>query len=345
MESTFQHLDTVPCGGNGLFLFGRQLNGESVAIKVENIRPHFCIQYTLARNNIPSFVNSLANNVWFYQRSCSAYKRFNDPTIKSDKAITIPSRTDKPYNSYIDYEIFEGQDIVNYSEDGPGVFLKLSFDSSYTMYRAKQYLTNEYVTVYSDHILKDPNKNTGKKGEFKDIIQVDEKTFGVHTLYNDHVDFTLQWLIDKNIYSCAFIKASGHDKKKETSCDIEFTAYQIEQVDVKDMAPWRILSWDIESVPRKIHGKKDKYLFPEPWKDSICTIGATLQIGNETSLHTWILNAPVNSVDRNKTERLNKLDNPPDEYRPEEAEVYFFDSELAMINHFIKFIIEKDVDF
>jgi DNA polymerase delta subunit 1 len=345
METTFQHLDTVPCGGNGLFLFGRQLNGESVAIKVENIRPHFCIQYTLARNNILSFVNSLANNVWFYQRSCSAYKRFNDPTIKSDKPITIPSRSDKPYKNYIDYEIFEGQDIVNYSEDGPGVFLKLSFDSSYTMYRVKQYLTNEYVTVYSDHILKDPNKNTGKKGEIKDLIQVDEKTFGVHTLYNDHVDFTLQWLIDKNIYSCAFIKASGHDKKKETSCDIEFTADQIEQVDVKDMAPWRILSWDIESVPRPIPGKKDKYLFPEPWKDSICTIGATLQIGNETTLHTWILNAPVGSADRNKTERLNKLDNPPDEYRPEEASVYFFDSELAMIQHFIKFIIEQDVDF
>ena len=347
MESTFQHLDTVPCGGNGLFLFGRQLNGKSVAIKVENIRPHFCIQYDPTNGDISSFVNSLSNNVWFYQQSCSTYKRFNDATIKSDKKLTIPDRTKKPPIGHINYEVFEGQDIVNYNEDGPCVFLKLSFDSSYTMYRAKQYLTNEYVTVYGDHIV----NVTGKcavnyvKGDIKNIIQVDEKTLGVHTLYNDHVDFTLQWLIDKNIYSCAFIKASGHDKKQQTSCDIEFTADQIEQVDVKDMAPWRILSWDIESVPRPIPGKKDKYLFPEPWKDAICTIGATLQIGNETSLHAWILNAPVGSADRTKTERLNKLDNPPDEYRPEEASVYFFDSELAMLNHFMDFIMEQDVDF
>ena len=347
MESTFQHLDTVPCGGNGLFLFGRQLNGKSVAIKVENIRPHFCIQYDQTNGDISSFVNSLSNNIWFYQQSCSAYKRFNDATVKSDKKFTIPDRTRKPPMGHIDYEVFEGQDIVNYNEDGPCVFLKLSFDSSYTMYRAKQYLTNEYVTVYSDHIV----NVTGKcavnyvKGDIATIIQVDEKTLGVHTLYNDHVDFTLQWLIDKNIYSCAFIKASGHDKKQQTSCDIEFTADQIEQVDVKDMAPWRILSWDIESVPRPIPGKKDKYLFPEPWKDAICTIGATLQIGNDTTLHTWILNAPVGSADRTKTERLNKLDNPPDEYRPEEASVYFFDSELAMLNHFMDFIMEQDVDF
>jgi hypothetical protein len=166
------------------------------------------------------FKGRLANNLWFYQQSCRAYKKFNDPTIKLDKKITIPHRKGAPPFDHIGFEVFEGQDIVNYNEDGPGVFIKLSFDSSYTMYRAKQYLTNEYVTVYSDHVLKDPNQNTGKKGEIKDIIQVDEKTFGVHTLYNDHVDFTLQWLIDKNIYSCAFIKVSGHDKKKQTSCFI-----------------------------------------------------------------------------------------------------------------------------
>ena len=40
----FQHLDTYPIGGSSLYLFGRELKGESVAIKVNNIRPHFCVK-------------------------------------------------------------------------------------------------------------------------------------------------------------------------------------------------------------------------------------------------------------------------------------------------------------
>ena len=42
--TVFQHLDTYPIGGSSLYLFGRELKGESVAIKVNNIRPHFCVK-------------------------------------------------------------------------------------------------------------------------------------------------------------------------------------------------------------------------------------------------------------------------------------------------------------
>ena len=45
IESTFQHFNTVAKNGNGLFLFSRQLDGKSVAIKITDIQPHFCIKY------------------------------------------------------------------------------------------------------------------------------------------------------------------------------------------------------------------------------------------------------------------------------------------------------------
>lgn len=337
MISTFQHLDTVSVSGSSLILFGRQLDGQSVAVKVTEIRPHFCVKYDVALDP-DTFVTNLAKNVFAYQQSCRAIKNYEDPLYEG--GINEPSKSVP--SGYIDFLELDGQDITKYNEAGPCKFLKLSFIDSYTAYRAKQYLTSEYVTVVHQIIRKAGVKDIAKKNIVK-LVDIDQPTLGVFTLYNDQVDFTLQWLIDRGIYSCSFIEASGWDKKKETTCDIEMTATSVKQVDVKGIAPWRVLSWDIESVPSPIPGKIDKYMFPSPWKDPICTIGVALQIGTVITQHVWILNSPVG--DRRATSSLNPLTDAPDEYKPEETSVYFFDDELKMIQSFIKFIADQDVDF
>ena len=59
----------------------------------------------------------------------------------------------------------------------------------------------------------------------------------------------------------ARIKGNTYSSSIVGPKDIEIESNSIKQVQVNDMAPWRILSYDIESLPRKIQGKKNKYMF------------------------------------------------------------------------------------
>lgn len=353
----FQHLDTIS-KQKDVFLIGRCMDGNSISVKITDIRPHFCIQLPLG-TDVGAFVNQLKKDVFEYSAHSSMIHKFGDELCTT---VTNIIDSDIPCD-YIHYDTINGQDIINYNEEGPTLFVRLKAMDRYVLRNMKEYMTNDTVNMvneryYSkfDHELKRnisipaPNTKTLKKQSPKYgklvIEKVLKKTSGVHTLFNDHVDFTLQYLIDNDIYSCGFIQVDGYEKSKETTCDIELLAHSIKQVKVDGMAPWRILSYDIESVPRPVLGRTDKFLFPTAWKDPICTIGVTLQTGNDIKLYAWILNCPnKKDVDRRATHKLDPLKTPPDEYRPEETTVYFFDDELSMIKNFIQFIVTEDVDF
>lgn len=354
----FQHLDTVE-KKKDVFLIGRTLDGKSVAAKIVNIRPHCCIRMPVGYSK-DSFITYLASKVFEYAGHNTTIKWFKDSKFK--QVPNIPN--DNIPDNYITGECIDGQDILNYNENGSDRFIRLFAMDRYVLRDMKQYMTSKMVDMVDVETMcyatKDTRRNRtiaekvpnskylskyrdGSKLQLKAISVPTDRTY---TLYNDHVDFTLQHLIDKDIYSCGFIEANGIEQNKETSCDIELLATSIKQVKVDGMAPWRILSYDIESVPRPVSNRADKFMFPSPWKDAICTIGVTLQIGEAVELYVWILNCPnKHDVDRTPTLKLDALDSPPDEYRPEQTKVYFFDDELKMIEDFIDFIGVKDVDF
>ena len=349
--TVFQHLDTYPIGGSSLYLFGRELKGESVAIKVNNIRPHFCVKLPDGIGHY-EWMEQLRKNVHIYKQSQSISYAMKDNLIKKVKIMAEPDNLD----TFLQYDIIDGQDITDYNEDGPCTFLRIRCKDRYVCRAATQYLSQDEVSIVNEQYIQSvekygKQKPKGKyclKSTFEGLLMVDfidVKTLGKHRLYNDHVDFTLQWLIDNDIYSCSWIKVEGIEQAKATTCDIELTMTSIEQVKLDKIAPWRIFSYDIESVPRPIPGKKDKYLFPSAWKDPICTIGATFQIGSEIEQLVWILNAPLGSADRHPIKKLDALIDPPDEYRPELAEVRHFNDELKMIMDFLQCIVTWDIDF
>ena len=365
MNVVFQHLDTVS-KGKDVFLIGRTMCGESVAVKITDIRPHFCIQMParMDKTMISSFVSRLKEKVFEFSLHSRMLYKYTDKVAKTVPNVFTDSPDDIP-NDYITYDIVDGQNIVSYSETGPKCFIRLYAMDRYVLRNMKEFMTAKTVPMVKEvYYLKQkpdapeyternaaPKTKCLKKQSTLGTLKVEMKlkpTDAVYTLFNDHVDYTLQYLIDEDIYSCGFIEVNGIEKPRETSCDIELLVTSIKQVKVDGMAPWRILSYDIESVPRPVEGRKDKYMFPTAWKDPICTIGVTLQTGSDISLYAWILNAPVNpftNPDRNPTKKLDPLETPPDEYRPEETKVYFFDDELDMIKHFLKFIVTEDVDF
>ena len=350
---TFQHLDTVQ-DRKDIFLIGRTIEGKSVAVKITDVRPHVCIEYEGERENVGSFIKILSQKVYEYECHTKILenidkKKYTFPNTEQLSASDVPK-------DYITGEVFKGQNIVKYDESGAKLFLRIFSKDRYVLKYVKTFLSSTEIQMVKTIVYVSADSKTmnvplhmsSLPKTYKGYELFVEKTtmvptMGKHTLFNDHVDFTLQYLIDKDIYSCGFIEVEGFEKEKETTCDVELIAQSVRQVKVEGMAPWRILSYDIESVPREIVGRKNKYLFPVAEKDPICTIGVTLQISADVRTYAWILVGP--GEDKKATLSLDALESPPDEYRPEKTTVYFHTDELEMIEDFVAFIIGKDVDF
>lgn len=163
-----------------------------------------------------------------------------------------------------------------------------------------------------------------------------------YTIYNEQVDYGLQYLIDRDIYSCSWMQIEGSEvEAKTTYCDIELNAINWsnthKQIDRDDVAPWHVLSYDIESVP---HPRGNgKYDFPSAKLDPVCTIGAVVQINESVKKYVWI-----HSPNGDPLEKLTPIAEPTDEYNSDDVKVFHFDDELEMLDSFNKFIIEQDID-
>ena len=327
---------------------GRTLDGKSVSVCITNATPHFSIKIPFGVN-IPVLMDSIlkmANKYIVAQRIKNAIK---------DEKKTVPNILTAHDEDLFEYSVIKGQDILEYDEESPATFVNMQFQSPWDAKLTSDFLQKgvceivEYQRYKYGHRIFEKQKYLALQLE-DDKLEHDfiKLQFDRYKTYNDHVDFTLQYLIDKDIYSCSFIEVQYLQEAtpKKTFCDVEIISNTIRQVDVKDMAPWRILSYDIESLPYKIEGKINKYEFPDanrlPEGDPIVTIGAVLQIGSETTQYVWILR-PFDQTD--EVESFSPLDDPPDEYQPELTTVFNFNEECAMLVHFVDFIREKDVDF
>ncbi len=320
----FQHLCTERDGSN-ILLMGRTLDGRSVSVCITNATPHFSIKIPFGVN-IPVLMDNilkLANKYIVAHRIKNAIK---------DEKRTVPNILTAHDEDLFEYSVIKGQDILEYDEESPATFVNMQFQSPWNAKLTSDFLQTgicemvEYQRYKYGHRIFEKQKYLALHLE-NDRLEHDfiSEQFQKYKTYNDHVDFTLQYLIDKDIYSCAFIEVAYLQEAtpKKTFCDIEIISNNIRQVDVKDMAPWRILSYDIESLPYKIEGKINKYEFPNanrlPEGDPIVTIGAVLQIGSETTQYVWILR-PSDHTDEVKS--FSPPKDPPDEYKPELTSVF-----------------------
>lgn len=355
MNVTFQHLDTINLRtSDDIILFGRCLDGKSVCIEITGFRPHFvvCVDDV---TNIKSWFDNLRLNVWVFELS----SKILHPSAKATTVPNIAVQRDilNIPTGYMGYVELLGQDIVNYHEKGPKRFVRIHCRDKWVSKRARRFLSSPeplkyvYRQFYAQEGDVSLTRKTLKcKNDAGYPIQHVALKFPnrrVYTVFNDQVDLTLQYLIDKDIYSCSFLEANGIERTgsaKKSTCDIELIGISsLTQVAVDGIAPWRILSYDIESVPHAIPHRPGKFSFPTPWEDPVCTIGVALQVGNVVSQYTWILNGK--SADRRPLTTLDPLVDPPDAYRPEETTVRCFDEELVMLQDFFNFVVTQDVDF
>ena len=341
----FQHLCTES-KGNCIYLIGRCLDGKSVCVKLTDAKPHFSVK-------IPP--NKTVDEVLDYLKTDGNKYLLSKWIERSHKDMkdSIPNIKYESADELFEYDIIYGQDILNYNEEKTSPFLKIKCKTSYDAKGLSRFLQGGKLKMVSSQSYNDGksiNENLPflKRIHFKHGMPL-KSTYGYeyfnrYTVFNDHVDFTLQYLIDKDIYSCSFLEVDYFQEveKKETTCNIEISSNIIKQVQVNDMAPWKILSYDIESLPYPIEGKKNKYEFPIAERDPIVTISVVLQSGDVWSQYAWILRP---KEEDGKVNTFQSLTDPPDEYAPETTIIYNFSNELDMIKSFIDFIVKEDVDF
>ena len=305
MKYRFQHLDSQKVNKDQIVLFGRTLEGESIAVRIFGFKPSLCIR-TDEKDIVDRLNVAVANEL---------FAEWKPKTLKIMNRYTATSN--------------HGQDICDFDETGPAQFVQIFARNTSDLYTLKTVLTRGYFRTY--------NKQDGETK--REYLFPDKRKF---TLYNDQVDYPLQYLIHKNIYSCSWMEIEG-DKadNKITSCDIEIVGDMEShcQIECNDVAPWKILCYDIESVP---HPRGNgKYDFPDAINDPVCTIGATLQCRDTIEKYVWILNPEASQA---SIETLPPLETPTDEYITEDIVVYHFDDELTMLKSFNSFIVEQDID-
>ena len=340
MKIQFQHLDTQS-PKNDITLFGRTLEGKSVAVHVKGFRPSLCIKFTSDVDKLKYRINA-------------ALIRYNISRriFKSDDTDIIKNISHEQGNEeYAFFEEMRGQDICDYNETHTPKFLKISTKNKWLLHDLKSVLTSKVKFVTSQKVnveedglstLKAMKKKRQPLSEV--VIQSTKEPMYMldkrYTVYNEQVDYGLQYLIERDIYSCSWMEVEGKSVEKPcTTCDIELVAKREthRQIECNDVAPWRVLTYDIESVP---HPRGNgKYDFPSAQMDPVCTIGAVLQIGGDIQQYVWIHSPNGDPIDK-----LSPVKDPTDEYTSEETKVFHFDSELNMLKSFNEFIVDRDID-
>ena len=299
MKIQFQHLDTQS-PKNDITLFGRTLEGKSVAVHVKGFRPSLCIKFTSDADKLKYRINAALIR---YNISRRIFKANDTDIIKN---ISHEQGNEK----YAFFEEMRGQDICDYDETHTPKFLKISTKNKWLLHDLKSVLTSKIKFVTSQKVnmeegglstLKAMKKKRQPLSEV--VIQSTKQPMYMldkrYTVYNEQVDYGLQYLIERDIYSCSWMEVEGKPVKTPcTTCDIELVAKTEthRQIECNDVAPWRVLTYDIESVP---HPRGNgKYDFPSAKMDPVCTIGAILQIGEDIQQYVWIHSPNGDPIDK-----------------------------------------------
>jgi DNA polymerase delta subunit 1 len=340
-EFIFQHLECVnPKKSDSLYIIGRTKENQSIACVVKDVRPHVCIQ---ADTNASDFEMALNRRLHWLRLSSKAIREHGDTTRKT---VTNVLKGMEVVEHVAHVEEIHAQDIMQYHEDGPLRFFKITVDSKYYMYDLKSILTNQKrEVIYRQYYEEEEERDTYTLPKVLDdmalcmCLKLERVGLNrAYTIYNDQVDFMMQYFIDNDIYSCSWIKVTGDiSDERKTSCDIEIDVIHLTPTTIEDMAPWKILTYDIESLPPPIPNRPGKYAFPTADKDAVITIGATLQNGKDYEQHVWIL--------RQNGDIVESLPDIHDgEYMAHDTIVRNFHDEEKMLCDFFSFCIERDVD-
>jgi len=214
MKLVFQHLDTQS-PNKFITLFGRTLDDKSVAVHVKDFSPKL---YIVIDRDVRRLQALIRASLIRYKESKHILK-FDPDSVKN-----IDSCIDKHEKKLLWFKIVKGQDITEYNEEGAHDFLEITTIDKYVFNDLKAILSRKCEFIYRQMMLDTETRMVKKwcqKYEVDCQTNLKYMLDKPYTIYNDQVDYGLQYLISKDIYSCNWMEVDGQEvSKKQTTCDI-----------------------------------------------------------------------------------------------------------------------------
>ena len=313
MPVLFQHLHTSRNFDNEkIVMYGRTENGDLKRYNVPSVVSYCYIRAPYAIN-IAKHLKKLYIALFFYK----LYSKEEDSKDKKTLFKELKSRYENK-DEIIEYTLTTVSGFnIRRCYGNPKTFYKLSSKSNYVFQNVKNILKDIPGILRKASIIKKkleflPKINSKlMKNTFKDV-EFYESSFRPHDL----------WMIDQKIPSCSWIE---YDDKKES-------IKRFKVVDRSIMAPFRILSYDIEAQP----GEDGS--FPRPEDDPIITIGVVCFTATNTDIQKHVFMYEPDQTQANTS--FDKLENPPDDYDPSDTVIHSYDNEYEMLKGFTGFIVD-----
>ena len=167
-------------------------------------------------------------------------------------------------------------------------------------------------------------------------------------LYETMFKPELVWMVDHQLPACSWMTVNNAKAVQHgSSCDLNFTCGSEDVIPCSDppipMAPFRVLSYDIEAVPY-VNPETGECEFPDPKRDSIVTIGVAAfdMVSAEMKQTVFMLEIEGQEQCQQLSELSDEMKT--DEFDPSTTTVCSFIDESDMLAAFANYIREYDAD-
>jgi len=351
---TFQHFDTAQHRDDNyrlaVRLYGRQADGKTIALTVTGVKA-----YGFVRCQCDS---SFKYHVHVLLRWWMSMQRTERWVAKSKRERMVKS----PYDiwNYWDYiwNDFTPFDIEWTSTHGynirsvlpgkgPQVW-RFEVDSN-NVWRALLSLFRSPSTFYEQLRQFHRKLNNGSCQKHVCGLPPSLEAKLVDTdLYETMFKPEVVWMVDNQLPACSWMNVSNAIpvKTNVTTCDLEFMCGVDDVTPCVNppipMAPFRVLSYDIEAVPYINSANDGKCEFPDPKRDSIVTIGISAFDMVSAKMEQTVFMLEIEG--QPQCTALSPLKNKTDDYDPVTTKVHSFFDEAKMLAAFAEMIRDYDPD-
>lgn len=310
-------------------------NGKSIAAHIPNL-VHYgyfqCDHWESYRQNVIQYINA-----WFCYETSKKYG-IGDPDPHSEHYIAPEKREEffknKGKKAKYTFSIASGFNIRDVREGAEKQFIRFETLSPRVYKAICHVLTSSREAKRTI---------TSFCAEYDFEIELPD-AFPPFRLYETHIAPEVQYMVDHQLTSCGWMCAVGSRGEKETTCDIDFMVHNIFQIEgPQDLAPIRVLSYDIEAQPHVYDDGRDPG-FPEPEVDPILTIGVTcFDLLDTTPKQAVFQLEPAGIPPLNALAALSE-DSKTDDFDPSITQVFSYTDEKQLLAGFANYVITADPD-
>jgi len=366
---TFQHLATSRLtnkGKSGLTFYGRTATGESIAVHRYDIKPYGFIKcnsnwWNYNRPYIMEYLKWMA-----CKDKIDSMEKFEQTERRPGDTIQRLIQFELKEEPVLTVTPTKGYNIRYVHESDPDDFMRVECEKSNTLRQFIKCVKSPHtlktaITAVRKKMRKLPKPKPDRQfyddydswvqgckemaAEFELPSMPADPQWDKLEVYETHIGDDLVWMTDNHLTSCGWMTATGGIGVERTVCslDIEITNQTnwIKNCDEppQAMAPYVILSYDIESQPHVIPGQRETE-FPESNRDPILCIGVCVfnmvNMSTKQYCFMWEPEGPqCESYKPLSTEEQT------DDYKAEDTDVRSFRDEYGMLLAFQKFIVDE----